>query len=141
MKDIWKILMVVSALLGLAIGILSIVKGDCGGVIECATGNVPMKCHWTFLATSALGFGSAVMSLVGLGARTKNARVMVAIAILVMLVVTAVIAWALIGVCAMHECNGNRTLLTVIIALNAVIALIGCAKADPNKADMPKARL
>ena len=141
MKDTWKILMIVSALFGLAIGFLSLFHGECGGVIECTSGTVPMKCHWTFLVTAALGFGSAVMSIAGFFAHDSQARRLSALAVLVLLAVAVITSWLLIGVCAMHECNGNRTLLTVVIAINAVIAIIGCVKADPNKAEKPKARL
>ena len=141
MKDTWKIFAILSVLFGLAIGILSIVRGDCGGVVECTNGTVPMKCHWTFMVTAALGFGTAVMSLAGLAARTKEARRFVALAVLLLLVIALVVLYPLIGVCAVHDCLGNRTVLTVIIAVNMLIMIIGCVKADPNKVDLPKAKL
>lgn len=56
-----------------AVVAVSVLMGGCAKPVETAAGGtVPMKCHWTFVATTLVGAAGVVTALLALAGRTKE---------------------------------------------------------------------
>lgn len=140
--------MIVSALVVVGMAILvgvSVFMGGCSNVIETATGaTVPMKCHWTFVATAFTGTIGVITALLALISSTKEGRRNAAVATLAAGAATVLLTTpAGIGLCAntdMH-CHQAAIMLWATSAVVLVLALVQIAKADPQKATVPKMKL
>ena len=70
----WMILAVVGVMAMAAVVAVSVLMGGCAKPVETAAGGtVPMKCHWTFVATTLVGAAGVVTALLALAGRTKEA--------------------------------------------------------------------
>lgn len=106
-----------------------------------AGGTVPMKCHWTFIATSFVAIIGIVTALLALIDSTKEGRRTAAIATAVSTLVVILLTSPLgIGLCGNADMHCHQTALVVWIAsgISLIAAIIQIAKADPNAATLPK---
>ena len=143
-KKSWTVLGIVLAVLLAAIAIVSKVKGGCTAMIECSSGMVPMKCHWTFVATCYVGVAGAVMALLGsFAASCEGRRLSVAAAGICSAVAMLLASPAGIGTCAHADslCNGTAAIVYGLGAVAIVLAAIMALKADPAAAERPKMSL
>ena len=70
----WMLLAVVGVMAMAAVVAVSVLMGGCAKPVETAAGGtVPMKCHWTFVATTLVGAAGVVTALLALAGRTKEA--------------------------------------------------------------------
>lgn len=127
------------------IGIIaSLVSGGCAAMLECTSGMVPMKCHWTFTAVPfALGIG-AVTSVGALLAKTTEGRRMAALGTLAASAAAALIVSPVgIGICAKAgmECHTAAYVIWAVCAISIVAAIAQMAKANPEAANAPKMKL
>ena len=69
----WMLLAVVGVMAMAAVVAVSVLMGGCAKPVETAAGGtVPMKCHWTFVATTLVGAAGVVTALLALAGRTKR---------------------------------------------------------------------
>lgn len=140
----WKILSAVP-LACAAIGIIvSIANGGCAAMIECTSGMVPMKCHWTFTAVPYILAAAAVTSIGALLAKTTEGRRMAALGTIATFAVAALIATpAGIGICAKAgmTCWATAYVVWAACAIAIIAAIIQMVKADPEAANAPKMKL
>lgn len=122
----------------------SALMGGCDKLIECASGSFPMRCHWAFVACTAIGGMGLVSSICALVAKGAEARRVAAVCTL-----TAAAACFLclssagIGLCQNVDMACHQTALVVRICAGAaaLAALVQIAKADDNKEALPKMKL
>lgn len=129
------------------LGILaaSAFMGGCSKPVETAAGGiVPMKCHWTFVATTFVGIIGVVTTLLALAGTTKEGRrfagiVSIAVAVVAVLLTTP----AGIGLCGSADMHCHQTALILWIAagLALVAGVVQVVKADPKSAELPKMKL
>ena len=63
----WMLLAVVGVMAMAAVVAVSVLMGGCAKPVETAAGGtVPMKCHWTFVATTLVGAAGVVTALLAL---------------------------------------------------------------------------
>ena len=147
MKKFWKLLMGISFVLGIALAVLSLVKGGCGGTIETAAGgSVPMKCHWAFRAVAGQALVVAVLSLVALCFKASSRRRALALSIILVDLLILAVLYFLIGVCGSSAmaCVGNRTLVAILTVADIAVILVAAAVAGAgkeDKEDMPKQKV
>ena len=143
-NSIWKILCIVVAVIFIAAGIYGKVAGACPTMIECTSGQVPMKCHWAYIATAYIGIAGGVLALCAAFTKTTDAHRLGAIAIIVAAIVFILILSPVgIGVCS-HEtstCVITRTIVYVLCAINIILGIVMAVKANPDEADLPKMKL
>ena len=66
----WMLLAVVGVMAMAAVVAVSVLMGGCAKPVETAAGGtVPMKCHWTFVATTLVGAAGVVTALLSLPLR------------------------------------------------------------------------
>lgn len=140
----WKILSAIP-LVCLAIGIaISIALGGCTTMIECTSGFVPMKCHWTFTATPYMLAIGAITSLGALTAKTKEGRRMAALGTLAACAAGVLVSSpAGIGICAKAgmTCHFTAYVVWAACVIAGIAAIVQLAKADPQAANAPKMKL
>lgn len=135
MKDTtWRILCIVNALLFLATIIVSAILGGCDTLLQTASGSeVPMKCHWTFVATKYIGVIGLVASIAMTGFYEKYARRQVSAINLVTIIIMAVLTTPIgIGLCAKAEmhCHTTQIILLGVLAVILVFSVFMIAKAE-----------
>lgn len=143
-KNVWTALGIVLVVLFAAVAVVSQVKGACAGMIECASGQVPMKCHWAYIATTVTGIGGALIALLAAFSKTCEGRRMVSLAAVIVAVIAIVmLAPTGIGTCAHAEsvCNSNAVVVYVLCVAAIIVGLVMAAKADPQAAEKPKMQL
>lgn len=143
-KNIWILLGIALAVLLVSIAIVSKAKGGCTAMIECASGMVPMKCHWTFIATCYVGAAGAIVALLAAFARSCEGRRFSALAAGICAVVALLLVSPLgIGTCSHADslCNGTAAIIYGMGAVAIVLAAVMAAKADPAAAERPKMSL
>lgn len=140
----WKVLsalLIVAFVALLAIGLV----GGCGGMVETAAGGqVPMRCHWAFLAVSYVAALGVVAGLLALVSPQLMARRVACIMAMAAAIVTGLLPSPLgIGVCASPDmsCTTSAPVAFVVSAIAFAISLAMCIKADPQAADKPKRTL
>lgn len=141
-KKAWMVLSALE-LVGMLVVIgASTLMGGCTKTIATAMGGeVPMKCHWTFIATTFVGVLGVVTTLLALVNSTKEGRRTAALATAVTAIVILLLPSPLgIGLCGDTSMHCHQTALYVWIAagVSLVIAIIQIAKADPAIAELPK---
>ncbi|MGN0037723.1 MAG: DUF4418 family protein [Coriobacteriales bacterium] len=139
-KNAWMALGIVLAVLLAAIAAVSKLKGGCTAMLECANGVVPMKCHWTYIATSYAGAAGAVTALMAAFAGSCEGRRLTAIAAALFALVAMLLVSPLgIGTCSHADslCNGTASIIYGIGAVAIVLAAVMAAKADPAAAERP----
>lgn len=141
-KRTWIALSAVALAGMLAVVGASTFMGGCSMAIETAAGaTVPMKCHWTFIATSFVGIIGIVTSVLALIGSSKEGRRTAAITTAVSaLVVIALTSPLGIGLCGNADMHCHQTALVVWIAcgISLIAAIVQIVKADPNAATLPK---
>lgn len=144
-KRAWMILAALGVAAMVAVVAVSTFMGGCAKPVETAAGGtVPMKCHWTFIATTFIGIVGMVTALLGLAGSTKEGRrfagiASVAVAAAVVLLTTPVG----IGLCAnadMH-CHQTALALRITAGIALVVGIVQAVKADPQGAELPKMKL
>lgn len=143
-KAIYKIFGLVLIVLFVALSIVSKVKGGCTGMIECTSAQVPMKCHWTFIAMIFVGIAGALTAALAFVATTCEGRRMASLAAALQALLAIVITSPLgIGTCAHADspCNGTAAIVYVLAVLAIIIALVMAAKAQPEAEQKPKMQL
>ena len=141
----WMLLAVVGVMAMAAVVAVSVLMGGCAKPVETAAGGtVPMKCHWTFVATTLVGAAGVVTALLALAGRTKEGRrfagsATVAVAAATVLLTTP----AGIGLCANPDmsCHQTGLVLWVAAGIALVVGIVQAAKADPKGAELPKMKL
>lgn len=118
--------------------------GACDGVLECASGPVPMRCHWAFRVQVLLVPVVIVASLLALYARTREGR-RIAVALSALLAVAAALMLTPlgIGVCPGAEmgCDISALVLWTACAVAVALDAVLFTKADPDAAAKPKRML
>ena len=136
----WMLLAVVGVMAMAAVVAVSVLMGGCAKPVETAAGGtVPMKCHWTFVATTLVGTAGVVTALLALAGRTKEGRRFAGIATATVLLTTP----AGIGLCANPDmsCHQTGLVLWVAAGIALVVGIVQAAKADPKGAELPKMKL
>ena len=144
-KRAWIILSVIGVAAMAAAVAVSVLMGGCTKLIETAAGGtVPMKCHWTFAATTLAGVVGVVTALLALAARTKESRRFAGIATVAVAAATVLLTTpAGIGLCANPDMSCHQTALVLWVAagIALVVGIVQAAKADPKGAELPKMKL
>lgn len=143
-QNAWRILGAIAALGMAAVCIVALAMGGCGCMIECTSGMVPMKCHWTFTAIPYVGAVGVVSALLAMMARSLEGRRIGAAATCVSALACILISSpAGIGVCAAAEmsCVTCAHITWIICAIVIIVSIVQIAKANPRAMDMPKMRL
>ena len=143
-KNAWMILAAIAIIAMIAIVGFSVLKGGCTGMLDCGDKQVPMKCHWAFIATRTIGVGGLVMAIAAMFAKTKEGRIMSSLGVAVTAACSIVmVTSAGIGVCAKPEMLCNQTAPMVIGAgvVAIIVAIVMMVKSDPEKAEQPKMQL
>ena len=125
-----------------AVVAVSVLMGGCAEPVETAAGGtVPMKCHWTFVATTLVGAVTALLALTG---RTKEGRRFAGIATAAVAAATVLLTTpAGIGLCGNPDMSCHQTALVLWVAagIALVVGIVQAAKADPKGAELPKMKL
>ena len=141
----WMLLAVVGVMAMAAVVAVSVLMGGCAKPVETAAGGtVPMKCHWTFVATTLVGAAGVVTALLALAGRTKEGRRFAGIATVAVAAATVLLTTpAGIGLCANPDmsCHQTGLVLWVAAGIALVVGIVQAAKADPNVAELPKMKL
>lgn len=140
----WKIACLVELCLLMAALLISTFMGGCTKQIECTSGNVPMKCYWTFLAVPLICIpgGWAVFAAAVSG--EKKVRRVAMLSALLSAVCSLLCIWVVIGICTgagSHGCTPTAIATSVALGLSAALAVVLIAMADPKAADQPKMKL
>ncbi|MDO4289656.1 MAG: DUF4418 family protein [Eggerthellaceae bacterium] len=141
---VWKALGAVSVLCMIAVVAVSAVMGGCDKMIECTSGMMPMKCHWTFVAATFVGVAGVVSAIAALAAKTAEGRRVAALMTIVVGAIIAVLPMDFaIGLCgnAEMECHHTALVVWIAVAVAVVVALVQVAKANPADAEKPKLKL
>lgn len=138
---LWRVLDIVCILLYAVIFGICIWGMDACPLLETATGSVPMKCHWAFIAVGwmcAIGAVSAFIALFNGNTLAKRQfsilQVLIAICCILMLTPLG------IGICA-HEdsgCHMPAYVTWCVCAIVIIISIIMVAKANADAQSMPK---
>ena len=141
----WRLLGAVPIVCTVAVVAVSAAMGGCDSSLELASGGTaPMRCAWTFSATTLVGIAGAAAAAFALVASDVQARRIAAALTLVIAIVLAALPSPVgIGICA-GAAMGCRTSAYAVWALSAAaaaFALVQIAKADPAAADRPKMSL
>jgi hypothetical protein len=137
----WILISALQAAVMVAIAVVAVVLGPCTAVLELANGSTePMKCHWTYIAVTALAVAGAVYALVSCVLRTKEGRRIALTAQFFNLILIVSFPLFLIGTCGMPQmqCNITKIYVFVLAAVDCVLVLIAFAKADPAQVDRPR---
>ena len=141
----WMLLAVVGVMAMAAVVAVSVLMGGCAKPVETAAGGtVPMKCHWTFVATTLVGTAGVVTALLALAGRTKEGRRFAGIATVAVAAATVLLTTpAGIGLCANPDmsCHQPGLVLWVAAGIALVVGIVQAAKADPKGAELPKMKL
>lgn len=130
----WRILCIINALLFVAAIVVSAVMGGCDSLVQTASGGeMPMKCHWTFIATKFIGVIGVISSVAMMGFYEKYARRQVSAINLVTIIVMGLLTTPFgIGICAKSDmhCHTTQLVLLAILAAILVLSVIMIAKAE-----------
>lgn len=141
----WMLLAVVGVMAMAAVVAVSVLMGGCAKPVETAAGGtVPMKCHWTFVATTLVGAAGVVTALLALAGRTKEGGRFAGIATVAVAAATVLLTTpAGIGLCANPDmsCHQTGLVLWVAAGIALVVGIVQAAKADPKGAELPKMKL
>lgn len=141
----WMLLAVVGVMAMAAVVAVSVLMGGCAKPVETAAGGtVPMKCHWTFVATTLVGAAGVVTALLALAGRTKEGCRFAGIATVAVAAATVLLTTpAGIGLCANPDmsCHQTGLVLWVAAGIALVVGIVQAAKADPKGAELPKMKL
>ena len=141
----WMLLAVVGVMAMAAVVAVSVLMGGCAKPVETAAGGtVPMKCHWTFVATTLVGAAGVVTALLALAGRTKEGRRFAGIATAAVAAATVLLTTpAGIGLCGNPDMSCHQTALVLWVAagIALVVGIVQAAKADPKGAELPKMKL
>lgn len=141
----WMLLAVVGVMAMAAVVAVSVLMGGCAKPVETAAGGtVPMKCHWTFVATTLVGAAGVVTALLALAGRTKEGRRFAGITTAAVAAATVLLTTpAGIGLCANPDMSCHQTALVLWVAagIALVVGIVQAAKADPKGAELPKMKL
>lgn len=141
----WMLLAVVGVMAMAAVVAVSVLMGGCAKPVETAAGGtVPMKCHWTFVATTLVGAAGVVTALLALAGRTKEGARFAGIATVAVAAATVLLTTpAGIGLCANPDmsCHQTGLVLWVAAGIALVVGIVQAAKADPKGAELPKMKL
>lgn len=144
-KKTWTVFGSIVLVIMLAIVVLSVALGGCTGMLELANGNTTfMKCHWTFVSMTIAASAGALIALCSIFCKTKEARRMGAISVLILLAAVVVLPSPLgIGVCASLDMHCHMTVWATcgLAAVAAFITIAQLIKADPKAAELPKMEL
>ncbi len=140
-KNIWRALSICICILMIVAGVFAIGNINICPMIDTqAGGQVPMKCHWTFVAVSWISVIGIATSLVSIISNTKDARRNISvISVVVYIVMIALLTPAGIGVCA-HDgsaCHGPAIAIGIAAGLAAIISIVMYFKCDPEIASRP----
>jgi hypothetical protein len=127
---------------GMLAGLLaSILLGGCDHMLQCETGEIPMKCHWTYVATTAIFAAGLLVAAMQFALKTKEGRRVAAFstALLALCATFLTTPWG-IGLCAMEQmaCHTTALFVDAVTTVVVVTALIQCIKASPALASKPK---
>lgn len=150
----YRIIVIITAVIMLVGLVASTVIGGCDTLIPCESGAFPMKCHWTFIATTAVfaaGTLAALTQLLLVFAESKAARRFAALATALFALIAAFLPTPLgIGICAASgmavplcadgsmDCHLSAPIVWVCAALLVIIAVVQALKADPHAAQLPR---
>lgn len=141
----WMLLAVVGVMAMAAVVAVSVLMGGCAKPVETAAGGtVPMKCHWTFVATTLVGAAGVVTALLALAGRRRRGRRFAGIATVAVAAATVLLTTpAGIGLCANPDmsCHQTGLVLWVAAGIALVVGIVQAAKADPKGAELPKMKL
>lgn len=147
MKSIDKVFAVLAAIAFVAIAGVGLGIGGCEKLIETASGGqMPMKCHWSFVAIpfiAAIGIIASLLSLAGDSKRSK--QVCGAVSVATCAVIAAIPSPIGVGLCtnASMSCHQTYYITLGIMALAAIFSLVAIVKAtgSDSKLEIPKASL
>lgn len=134
-KKFWIALGSLAAVAMLAVIALCVFKGGCTEMLNCGEKQVPMKCHWAFIAARTVAVGGIVMAVIAIFAKGKEGRIVASVGVLVAaLTILFVVSSFGIGVCKSPEmiCNQTAPMVNAASAIAAVISLAMIFKADPD---------
>lgn len=140
-KTAWTVASVVLAVLLLAFTLVSKLMGGCTTMVECTSGFLPMKCHWTYIAVFSIGIAGTICAVAAIFQKTLAGRRAWALAAgLALLTAICVISPLGIGTCshADSQCNSTAIVEYLLGGIGIVVSLVMAALADPDWASKPK---
>ena len=139
-KKAWTIVSAAAVLCMVGIIAASTLMGACEKMIECTTGNVPMRCHWAYIGTTIIGALGVVTSACALIAKGKESRRLLAVCTLAVAAACAVCLTSVgIGICPSGmQCQETAPVAWGLCVVAAVCAIVQVVKADPEQAELPK---
>ena len=130
---IWRILNAFNFMAFAGIFLVSFLLGGCSSEVDLASGGaMPMKCHWTFLATMFVSLIGMTLAVCSTYIHTKPSRMSCTIGIIAtIIVISLLIADFGIGICAHDGADCHTTRFDVVICLlvslfASAISLIKC---------------
>ncbi len=144
-KGPWIFVGVLNLICIAAVVVVAHVMGGCDHMLETTTaGQVPMKCHWSFVAVGYTGIIGIVSTLFGItGKRTGARRVAACITIVTCVIVALFPTDLVIGICANSEmhCHTTAYVVWALAAVSAILSIVQIIGANSEKADRPKMTL
>ncbi len=125
--------------------VVSGVMGGCDHMLETTTaGEVPMKCHWTFVAAAYTGIIGLASAAISIGVKNTAARRTAAFITILTCVIVALYPTDLaIGLCANAEmhCHLTAYIVWITLAIAVILSIVQIVKANPADAEKPKMKL
>lgn len=141
----WRVMSILTLLLMAATLVASTLLGGCGGQLELASGgNVPMKCHWAFMATAFTSLVGCVSATCAFFSKGTEARRMTTLLSLIISIACGILpSSAAIGVCGGAEmgCQTTTAIIWALTGCAAIISIVQLMRADPMDAQKPKMHL
>lgn len=144
-KTAWTIVGAIAVIASAAVVIASLAMGGCDHMLETTSGGTCwMKCHWTFIAasfTGIAGIASSVLAVLGKTAEgRRNAAITTVVVAAIVIFFTLDAGIGLCGNAAMH-CHQTALVVRIAAAVAIVCGIAQVARANPEKANVPKMKL
>lgn len=121
----WRILCMVNAALFIGAIVISAALGGCDTLVETTSGSqMPMKCHWTYVATKYIAVIGVIASAAMSGFYDKYARRQVSAINLVTIIIMALLTTPLgIGLCAKSDMHCHTTQIALLADLTVILVI------------------
>ena len=142
-SKIWTICTLISALCMVAVSLFAFFDGECGGMLECTGGLIPMKCHWAYLVTGFIAAAGTVLAIAGLAFSSREGKLGIALGVCVCSILCILVLYVVVGVCANEQmvCNQHRVKIIVAVIFAIAAAVVGAFAPQAGEPKKPKAKL
>lgn len=141
-KSTWVVVCIVAAVAMAAVALVSTFMGGCDSFVKLENGsNMPMKCHWTFVADTYIGIIGVVIALMGATCKDQSGRRATGVGLIAVALMAACMPASFgIGLCAdaaMH-CHETATAVWVLCAVAAIVGIVQIVKSRPAVDEGPR---